>query len=237
MFGDRLVDDSSEDEQESTPGDDGHGNDMLSHLPARNVSSDEMVSPLMQNLKTDAEPPSIFQTINRRGPPMRYASQSQIEEHQATFPDPSLFPRGMSMGFPNHVQNDNQRVYGSPVYQNPHPIYTGWNAQQGLVGSGASSSGFYTTTPQSSAAPSAGQYQLPALPTQSLLPPLATNPFEVSNSRQQYDMGPAIGNQLRTGSHGHPHISHHGFPDYMSNVNGFGQPDESQQHLHHPDQH
>lgn len=237
MFGDRPIDDSSEDEREDSPADDVHENDLLSHLPARMVSADGMISPLMQNLKTDAEPASMFQTINRRAPPIRYGSQSQIDEQQTAFSDPSLFTRGMNLGFQAHVHNDAQRVYGSPVYQNSQPMYAAWNTQQGLVSSGASSSGFYTTSSQSSTLPSAGQYQLPALPTPSMLPPLATNSFDLPNSRQQYDIGPAMGNQLRTGSHGHPHINHHGFPDYMSNVNGFGQPDESQQHLHHPDQH
>jgi hypothetical protein len=68
-----------------------------------------------------------------------------------------------------------------------------------------------------------------------MLPPLPTNPFELPTSRQ-FDMGPGIGMQLRTGSHGHSHINHHGFSDYMNNGSAFGQPDENQHHVHQSEQ-
>ena len=231
------MEDSSEDEHEETPSEEIQEHGVPARLPGVIASPDELISPMMQNLKPDVEPSAVFQTTNRRAPLARYASQPHISDPQTNFTEASLFSRGVNFGF----QNNAQRGYGSsPVYGNPQPIYAGWNAQnQGMASSGAPSASFYTTSPQSATGSLGSQYHLPALstpmPQQSMLPPLAANPFEHRNA-PQYDMGPAIGNQLRTGSHGHPHITHHGFPDYMANVNQFGQPDEHQHQLHQPEQ-
>jgi hypothetical protein len=48
----------------------------------------------------------------------------------------------------------------------------------------------------------------------------------------RFDSGPALGNQLRTGSLGHPHHIPHGFPDYLQD-SAYGQAEPEIKHDQH----
>ncbi len=127
----------------------------------------------------------------------------------------------------------NRRSFAASGYSNAQQPMYAFN----MVSTGPGPSNFYTTSPQTSLPPASVPY-LPPPHTQQqhiLHPPL--NPYDgLPNGR--YETGPALGNQLRTGSLGHPHhqMAQHGFENYLGDNGGFGQHDadlkDQQQRLH-----
>ena len=155
--------------------------------------------------------------------PLRYHTQPQMDDHQP-YPNSSYLSRPVSVGFqtssPN-PQDPSRRSFGSPVYPSPQSMY-GW-PNTNMASSGTMNSNYYTP-PQPSMGSQGGQFQLPPPPAtqqQPMLPPMAQH-FDGLPTGRQYDSGPALGNQVRTGSLGHPHHMPHGFQEYLHEGSGYG---------------
>jgi len=238
MYGERSGLDASDDELEEGVKDEDDEHDVGAPIP----TPDSLVSPaMMQNQNQHIQSPSDLDSnsvfLRMRPLPVRYHSQPQMEE--PPFTDSSCFPRGVGVSFqpqsPN-IHDPIRRPFASTGYQGPHQSIYGW-PNNGMASSGPVSSNYYvTTSPQSSLAPQSGPYQLPPPNAQQgMLPsPLGQHHYDGLPSVRQYDSGPALGNQLRTGSLGHPHhMPQHGYQEYIHDNGGYGQNDselKSDQH-------
>ena len=231
MHGDNNGQDGSDDELEDCVKDEDDDNDVVS--ASNNIPvSETLVSPSMVQSQ-----PMQAQADFRMRLPVRY-HQPQIEEHQS-YTESSSFPRSVGIGFqpqsPN-VHDPIRRSFASPGYQSPQQNMYGW---QNNMTNGPVSSYYVTTSPQQSLAAPTPPYQLPPPNTQQnmLPPPLGQHHFDgLPNGVRQYDSGPALGSQLRTGSLGHPHHMHPGFQEYIHDNGGYGQNEselKDDQNIHH----
>jgi hypothetical protein len=224
MYGEGASVDGSDDEVDEGIKDEDEDHDVP--VSAGLSASESLVSPsliqhqnLQQQSETDSNP-----MFHRTRLPVRYAPPPQME-NQPSFNEPAYFPRSMSMNYQPQSQTINdpdRRPYGSPGYQSPPQSVYSWNSS--MVVSGPPS--FFATSPQSTLAPSTSPYQLPPPNNQQpmLPPPMMSHPYDGMPNGRQYDSGPALGHQPRTGSLGHPnHI--HGFQEFLHENNGFGQND------------
>jgi hypothetical protein len=164
--------------------------------------------------------------------PVRYHTQlhSHIEDH-GTYPE-SFMSRNMSVGFQQvspTSQDPNRRSFPSSFQTQPQGMYT-W---QNNLATTASPSQYYVTSPQTTLPPHSNPYQLPpptSVGSQGMLPPpLAQHPFDGLPASGRFDSGSALGNQLRTGSLGHPHHLPSGFSDYLQD-SGYGQNEPETKH-------
>jgi hypothetical protein len=210
MYGDRTGHDISDDEVEEGVKDE--DDDSEAQLMAGNIPTpDSLASQSMsqsQHLQQDADSNSMF-LPTARPMPLRYHTQPTLDEHPA-FPGNSYRNVGFQSQSPN-PQDLGRRSFGSPVYPSPQGIY-GW--QHNMVSNGTMPPSFYVTS--NNLGPQNGQFQLPLPPTAPppMLPPMVQNNFDGMPVRQ-FDSGPALGNQLRTGSLGHPHHMPAGFQEYL----------------------
>ncbi|KAE8449087.1 hypothetical protein EG329_008470 [Mollisiaceae sp. DMI_Dod_QoI] len=167
--------------------------------------------------------------------PMRQGTHPPMEEQQ--YNDPSNFYHSRGMGF--HPQSPNlqdRRSFATPPnYQSPtQNMYGAWPT--GMVSNGPGQS-FYTTSPQQSLPATTAPY-LPPLQQHMLPPPQQQHSNFDGLPGGRYDTSPALGNSLRTGSMGHPHMP--GFDNFMHDNVVFQQHDnglkDESQHLHHSQQ-
>lgn len=207
-------------------------------LPTNIPTPDSMVSQpmiqpqhLQQSQETDAN--SMFMGPSRPFP-VRCHTQPQIDDHPSYPSSSYLRTVGFQSQSPN-PQDPSRRSFGSPVYSTPQTMY-GWQ-NTSMVSNGTMPSNYYVTSPQSSLGQQGSQFQLPPPPTtqQPMLPPM-TQHFDSLPTASRFDSGPAVGNQLRTGSLGHPHHMPHGFQEYLQENGGYGHNDpevrEDQQQIH-----
>lgn len=171
----------------------------------------------------EQEPNSMFMGATRPLP-MRYHTHPELDEHPS-YTNSSFLPRTVGVGFQSpNPQDPSRRSFGSPVYPNSQSMY--WQNTT-MVSSGAMSSNYYVTSPQTSLTPQGGQFQLPPPPAtqQPMLPPMAQHHFDGLPSGRQLDSGPALGNMVRTGSLGHPHQMPQGFQEFLHDNSGYGNND------------
>jgi len=165
---------------------------------------------------------------------------NQTEEQPSSYVNGSSFvPRLNFNDTSPNVQDHTTRsmsVNSINMSQYPNPQHSGFNWQASFASASNTSptSSYYTTSPQSqSFASTATAFQLPPPNTQTAL--ISTHGHNIHNSfdglpTRQYDTGAHIGNQLRTGSLGHPHqlASHHaGYVDMFSDGATYGHHDSS----------
>ena len=227
MYGDRSGLDCSDDEVEEGVKDEDEETEST-QIPTNVPTPDSIASqPMMQNQHLqqpqESESNSMFMPTTRPLP-VRYHTQPQIEEH-GSYPNSSyLRTVGFQSQSPN-PQDPTRRSFGSPVYSSPQGMY-GWQNTT-MVSNGTMPSNYYVTSPQTTLGPQGGQFQLPPPPTtqQPMLPPMAQHHFDSLPAARQFDSGPAVGNQLRTGSLGHPHHMPHGFQEYLQDNGSYGHND------------
>ncbi|QSZ30544.1 hypothetical protein DSL72_000098 [Monilinia vaccinii-corymbosi] len=153
--------------------------------------------------------------------PVRYNSQQEEHMHSSSYinTNAGYIPRVNFTDQSNaSLQDQPQRSMSTSMlpaqYQNPQQSNVNWTPP--FFNNPSPSTSFYTTSPQSqSFTPNSPQsfsssYQLPPPNSQPLLPPHPVshtlhNPFDGLPHRPLYDTTPQMGNQLRTGSLGHPH--------------------------------
>jgi hypothetical protein len=213
IHGDRSNDQSDDDEADDGTQDDEDEHENHPSSTSATMSPD-MVSPsMMQGPLPHPESDPVFRHRMRVG----YHTGAQMEDH-SSYPDSQYLPRTVGVGFqsmsPAPLQDPIRRPFQSAGYQSPQQGLYGWS-QPTMVSQPPS--GFFVTSPHSNLPAHSGTYQLPPPPSlQHMLPSPLHHPFEVSNTRN-FDSGPALGNQLRTGSLGNPHHipQHHGYPDYI----------------------
>lgn len=227
MLGERSGQDGSDDEVDEGVKDE--DDDQLVTVPNMSPPENSVSQPMMQSQSMQSQPDFRIRPL-----PVRYHTQPQIDEH-SSYAD-STFPRSSSLSFPLQSPLDPvRRSFASPGYQSPQQNMYSW--QTNLV-TGPTNSNFYITTPsQSSLGQPSAPYQLPPPNTQQphmLPPPLSQHHYDGLSNARQYDAAPILGNQVRTGSLGHPHHMSHGFPDYMHDGSGYAQEeglkDENQLH-------
>jgi hypothetical protein len=227
MYGDRSGLDCSDDEVEEGVKDEDEETEST-HIPTNVPTPDSIASqPMMQNqhLQQPQEPESNSMFMPTTRPlPVRYHTQPQIEDH-GSYPNSSyLRTVGFQSQSPN-PQDPARRSFGSPVYSSPQGMY-GW-PNTAMVSNATMPSNYYVTSPQTTLGPQGGQFQLPPPPTtqQPMLPPMAQHHFDGLPAARQFDSGPAVGNQLRTGSLGHSHHMPHGFQEYLQDSGSYGHND------------
>lgn len=221
QFGDRNAQDNSdEDDPDDGIRDDEEENE---HVSVAMPPSDNMVSPHVlqtQNIQSPDEP-EYFRT---RPIPVRYNTQPHASVEDSHAYNESYLPRSMNVGFQQVSptgQDPLRRTFTSTNFQAQQNLY-GW--QNNLVPN-TTQSPFYVNSPQTTLPPQSVAYQLPAptapIAQQNMLPPPLAQQHHFSDtvSNARYDSGPALGNQLRTGSLGHPHQIPHGFPDFIQENN------------------
>lgn len=231
MHGDRVPGSGSDDEDEDgdlTEEDDGNAH-LASDIqsPSESPASSTTVQG-DQNSHFDQQSQSMAQQRNRAlmG---RHMSAGQMEE-QAGYNVETLRMA------PYPQQSSNLREYRGPFapdfHTSPQNMYSsGWQNPSLMNNSPMSTSNYcltsLTSSSQSSLAAPTAPFQLPAPNVQypHMLPP---PPYcEGLPGSAQFDSRPALGHQLRTGSLGHPHQTHHGqpFPEYLQDGAGFGHND------------
>jgi hypothetical protein len=219
MYGDRNgLDTSDDDEPEEGIKDEEEEQDPMPAPSGPVLTSDSLLSPLMMQNQSiqSSEPDAYFRTCL----PVRQYNQTQQEEG-TPYPDGSYLARNYQTQSP--VLNDpSRRSFASPGYQSPQQNMF-W--QNSMASNAPVSSNYYVTTQQqANIAQSTLPYQLPPPNSQQsmLPPPMAQHHFD-GLPNQRYDSGPALGNQLRTGSLGHPHHLPHGFREYLPDNGAYGQ--------------
>ncbi|KAH6702016.1 hypothetical protein BKA61DRAFT_201037 [Leptodontidium sp. MPI-SDFR-AT-0119] len=224
------LDDDSEDDNENYPKfehDDETGNNSV-HIP---TPPESLVSPSMAQNQQFHQAEEHGMRAIRGGLPLRYPNSSidQMGYEDQTYRSMNQYQQPHS---PNTM--DTSRRSYIPSFPNPQQsmFSNGWSPNPVTT---APVSQFYPAPPQAS------------LPPFALLPqPQQTNHMsqtvhQFHDGQARYDTSPAIGNQLRTGSLGHPHHQIQNppaFQDYLSSDNNhFGQhqemKDEHQQHHLH----
>lgn len=216
QFGDRNAQEySDEDDLDDAVKDEDEENEAVAtSMP----SSENMVSPPMLQA-SNLQSPDESEFFRNRPIPVRYNTQphGSIDDNHSY---ETYLPRSMNVGFQQvstTVQEPLRRSFTPTNFQTQQNLY-GW--QNSMV-THAGQSQFYVNSPQTSLPPQSIPYQLPPPIAQTMLPPppLPQHHFSDGLSTGRYDSGPALGNQLRTGSLGHPHHLPHGFPDYMQESN------------------
>jgi hypothetical protein len=221
-FGESTSGDGSDDDgdEEFKAEDEDHE---LIPVSASIPTPESLVSPSLGSSQHE-EP--TFTTNMRRPLPVRHHTVPQTDEanqydqfyHQQQ--QQRMFQQSQSPNF--HDPGRRQSFVSSPSYNSPQQnMFTGWQSGS-MVSTGPISSNYYTTSP-TSLPPASGPY-LPLPNTQSsmLPPPSMVSHFDGLNGRP-YDSGPALGNQLRTGSLGHPHHLSHGYAEFMNDNSPVGQ--------------
>jgi hypothetical protein len=231
MYGDRNGVDVSDDDEP----DEGIKDEDEEHEPmpvsAAMPTPDRLVSPTSMMQSQPLQQPESDAFYRMRPLPVRHYSQPQMEEHNP-YGDGSYMPRGFQPPSPGS-QDPSRRSFASPGYQSPQQSLYSW--QNSMVSAGPVSSNYYvTTSPQPPLAPPTAPYQLPPPHSQQgmLPPPMVQHSFDnLPNVR--YDSGPALGNQLRTGSLHHPNQIPHGFQEYLHDSGPYGQNDPGMKHGQH----
>jgi hypothetical protein len=232
MYGDRNGQEESESEEDNegsikNEDEDTDTNAAASMPTPESIISQQRLDMHVQHLQEAQESNPMFLRMR----PLPYHTQTPLEEHQQ-YNDPYL-PRGVGVSFqpqsPNPHDGQARRPFDPQGYQSPQQSMYGW--QSNNMVNNSMQSNYYATSPQSALA-NQGAYQLPPPTSQPMLPPLAPpialHHFDLQTTRQ-YDTGPPVpvGNQLRTGSLGHPHHVPHGFQEYLHEGGGsFGTGEE-----------
>ena len=242
MYGDRTGLEGSDEEPEEGIKDEYDEQDVVP-VSTSIPTPESLVSPsMMQNIQSRPEESNgLFHRM--RPLPVRYHTQP-LDEQQQSYTD--SFPRGIGISFQQQSPDmPDCRSFASPGYQSPPQSIYGWQNNSIVNGSSgpvSSNNNFYvTTSPQSALAPPPAPYQLPLPNTQQnmLPPPLSNHHFDTLSPRggRLYKGVPLLGNQLRTGSLGHPHHmpSHHSYQDFLNDHGGYGHGDEGikDEHGHH----
>jgi hypothetical protein len=223
QFGDRGGQDTSDDDDpDEGIKDEDEETDVLP--PPNGISSSESMlsAPMIQPQHLHQEN-DFFQ---HRPIPVRYHTQPQAQiDEQRSYND--SYSRNVNVGFQQMsptMPDPSRRTFASSNFQSPQANMYTW---QNTMVTNASPSQFYTTSPQSSLPPQPN-YQLPPPNSQqNMLPPPMSHYDGLPNGR--YDSAPALGNQLRTGSLGHPHHLPHGFSDYITD-NSYVQNEQEMKH-------
>lgn len=196
------------------------------HIP---TPPESLVSPSMAQNQQFQQVEEHGMRAMRAGLPMRYPNSSM----EMGYEDQSFRNMGQFQPHSSNTIDPSRRNY-IPSFHNPQQSMfpSAWSSNP--VSSAAPVSQFYSASPQASLPP----FLLPQ-PQQTSHMNQTVHQFHDGLSR--YDNSPAIGNQLRTGSLGHPHHqmpSPAAFQDYMGSENNqFSQhsdmKDEHQQHHLH----
>lgn len=216
QFGDRNNQDNSDDDEFDEGGVKDEGNEIEPGSVTMSASEGVVSPPMLQT--SNLQSPDESEFFRSRPIPVhqRYATQSHgpIDDNHS-YSD-SYLPRNMNVGFQQvspTVPDPLRRSFTSSNFQQQN-MY-GW--QNNMV-TNPGQTQYYVSSPQTTLPPQSVPYQLPPpIAGQSMLPPppLIQHHFTEGLSNARYDSGPALGNQLRTGSLGHPHHIPHGFPEYM----------------------
>lgn len=232
MYGDRNgIDTSDDDEPEEGIKDEEEEQEPSQASSGAILTPESIVSPsLMQAQSAHSSESDAYYRMRL---PVRQYSQAQLEE-STPYPDGSYLARSYQTQSPV-LHDPNRRSFASPGYQSPqNNMFNNW--QNSMVSNAPVSSNYYVSTQQqSNMVQSTIPYQLPPPNSQQsmLPPPMAQHHFDALPN-QRYDSGPALGNQLRTGSLGHPHHMPQGFSEYIPDSGAYGQnePDLKDDHSH-----
>lgn len=251
MYGERGGDDSDGDEEGLKEEADDHE----SNAPTSDHMStpESIVSPSVIQSSQHSQFESKFEPdapnmVQQRPHPLMISRHHQTHmEEQTSFLDTS-FARPMGPYLPTSPNvHDLRRPYAPAGFSSPQQTMysgTGWQ-NNSMVSSSTMSSNFCIPgSSQPASVPTTTSYQLPLPPLhvqqQSMPPPQSGSHFPHSdglpNLRQSYEPAPAIGNQLRTGSLGHPHQmpQNHGYGDFLHDTTNFSPHDvdmKEEQHI------
>jgi hypothetical protein len=246
MYGERAGgEDSDGDDEGFKEEEDEHDNAPMS----TNMSTPEsLVSPTMiQGPQNHSQFENDTQSmIQQRPRPLivsRHTHQPHMED-QTAYLDTN-FPR--TMGTYQAQSPDLQeyrRSFAPTGFPSPQQnMYSGGGWQNNNILSNSSMPPNYcvTNSSQATLAPPTGSFQLPPVPQvqqPNMLPPppMIHHPYNDGlPNRGHYDSGPALGNQLRTGSLGHPHQipQGHGFGEFLQDGSSFGPNDSDMKEEQH----
>jgi len=245
MYGERGSGEDSDGDEEGLKEE--YEEDETAPVSTHMSTPESLVSPTMnqgpnQHSQFENEAQNMMQQRSRPLMLSRHTQPSHMDD-QTGYID-STFSRTMgtyqaqSPGIHEYRRTFSTTGFPSP----PQNVYSGGWPNNNLLSNPSMSANYcVTSSSQAALAPPATTFQLPAphpQPQQNMLPPpgpIAHHSYNdgLPNSRQ-YDSGPAIGNQLRTGSLGHPHQMHqgHAFGEFLQDTSGFGPTDSDMKEEH-----
>ncbi|KAM3074784.1 hypothetical protein ACMFMG_008200 [Clarireedia jacksonii] len=248
MYGDSgAADQSDDDEEEDLKLEDDDLQPELVESPTI-LTPHSLVSPSMIQTQQSVQQHSEQHETYIPSRPVSNRFNNQTEEQSSSYVNGSSFvPRLTFNDPPSNVQDHTQRsmsVNSINMSQYPNSQHNGFNWQASFASASNTSptSSYYTTSPQTqSFGSTATTFQLPPPNTQTAV--ISSHGHNMHSSfdglpNRQFDTGAHIGNQLRTGSLGHPHqlAAHHaGYVDIFSDGANYGHNDLSlkdDSHMH-----
>lgn len=198
--------------------------------------NDETTVPHISNPQSEARSSEMFPSTDHRSHAIPFGGQPQTE--QSHFSEPSVFSRGLPIGFQAALANDHDhRAFGSPVYPQSQSPYSWTTSTAAMVSTPTIVSPFYTST-NPLPGPSNPSFQLSQMPPLAQNPPLlpSLNSHPAYDPQSRYDLPSGMVQQVRSGNLSQTHMHHHNpaYSEYPEAVD-IGHPDNEykEAHIHH----